>query len=93
MAETMFPDVTPGSHRAELRRQRARRRWVTLIVPPVVTFSIAELLLYVAARLDGATRDFFTPSHWARNDSGIYLQIAAHGYSFTHCTGPAYPPG
>jgi len=83
----------PGSSRADMRRLRARRRWVTLIVPPFVAFLFAELLLYVSAKLDGSTQDFFSPSHWARYDSAIYVQIAAHGYALTRCPGPPlYPP-
>jgi len=82
-----------GSSRAEVRRQRARCKWVTLIVPPLVAFLCAEMLLYVAARMDGATHDFFSPSHWSRFDSAIYLQIAAKGYTFVQCSGPPlYPP-
>ena len=87
----LAPDA--GTSRAELRRQRARRRWLTLIVPPFVAFLFADLLLYVAATMDGATQDFFSPSHWSRFDSAIYVQIATHGYTFIHCSGPPlYPP-
>jgi hypothetical protein len=62
-------------------------------VPPIPALVFAEVLLYVAAIRDGSRQDFFSPSHWARFDSGIYLQIAAHGYSLTRCSGPPlYPP-
>jgi hypothetical protein len=63
-----------------------------LIAPPLAGLLFAEMLLFLAAILDGRARYFFSPGHWARFDSGIYLKIAAHGYSFTRCTGAAYPP-
>jgi len=51
------------------------------------------MLLYLAAILDGRARYFFAPAHWSRFDSGIYLEIAAHGYSATRCGIPAlFPP-
>ena len=78
--------------RAQARRRRTRDRWVTLIVPPVIGVVFAQTLLYIAARWDGATQDYLSPSHWARNDSGLYLEIAARGVYLTQCTGPAYPP-
>jgi hypothetical protein len=78
--------------RADERRRRTRRRWVTLLVPPFVAFLFAEVLLYVSAVQTGTTGDFFTPPHWARYDSGIYLEIAAHGLILQPCVGPAYPP-
>ena len=82
--------LSPGR---KLRRQRARRRWVTLIVPPAVAFFIAELLMYVAARLDGATQDFFTPSHWARMDWASTCRSLHMAMSLNHCSGPPlYPP-
>ena len=64
-----------------------------LVVPPIVAVVFAETLLFLAALLDGRAQYFVEPAHWARFDSGIYLQIAAHGSSFTHCTGAAYPRG
>ena len=79
--------------RAATRRRRTRRRWITLIVPPIFGVLFAETLLFVAAILDGRARYFLQPGHWARFDSGLYLYIAAHGYTFIHCTGPQYPPG
>jgi len=64
-----------------------------LAVPPFVAFLFAGLLLYVAANMDGATQDFFSPSHWSRFDSALYVQIAGQGYTFVHCSGPPlYPP-
>jgi hypothetical protein len=64
-----------------------------MTVPPVAAFLSAEILLYVAASLNGSTSDFFSPSHWSRYDSGIYLHIAQHGFSLMHCpANGAYPP-
>ena len=80
------------SSRADERRRRARRKRVTLIVPPIGAFFFAVGLLLVAAIRDGSTGDFLSPSHWARFDSGLYLEIAADGLVLTHCSGPAYPP-
>jgi len=82
-----------GPTRADARRRRARHRWVTLIVPPVLGVVFAEALLFLAAILDGRAQYFVRPGHWARFDSGLYLQIAAHGYTFNHCVGSQYPPG
>ncbi len=82
-----------GRTRVDTRRRRTRRRWVTLIVPPVLGVVFAQTLLFLAAVLDGRARYFALPGHWARFDSGLYLQIAAHGYTFNHCTGSQYPPG
>ena len=84
----------PGTHptRADERRRRDRRRWVTLLVPPVIGVVFAEMLLYVSTVHTGTTSTFFSPASWARNDSGIYVEIAAHGLIMTHCVGPAYPP-
>jgi len=82
-----------GPTRADARRQRARHRWVTLLVPPICGFLFALALLFLAAVLTGRAQYFVQPGHWARFDSGLYLRIAAHGYSFSHCTGPQYPPG
>jgi len=82
-----------GRRRADARRRRARHRWVTLIVPPVLGVVFAEALLFLAAILDGRAQYFVRPGHWARFDSGLYLQIAAHGYTFNHCAGSQYPPG
>jgi len=64
-----------------------------LLVPPLAAFLFAEGLLFLTAILDGRARWFLLPAHWARFDSGLYLQIAAHGYSFNHCIGTQYPPG
>ena len=89
----------PPLSRADQRRRRTRdkwrrtrHKWFTLIVPPVGAFFFAVALLWVAAIRDGSTGDFLSPSHWARFDSGIYLEIAAHGLMLTQCSGPAYPP-
>ena len=82
-----------GPTRAGPRRRRAWHRWVTLIVPPALGVVFALALLFLAAILDGRAQYFVLPGHWARFDSGLYLHIAAHGYSFIHCTGPQYPPG
>ena len=65
---------------------------VTLLVPPLLGLIFAVALLFAAAISNGSTGDFFRPSHWGRFDSGLYLGIAAKGYSLVHCTGPAYPP-
>jgi hypothetical protein len=58
----------------------------------VLAFIFAESLLLIAAGLNGDAASFFSPSLWARSDSGIYLQIAAHGYNLTRCTGSTFPP-
>jgi hypothetical protein len=78
--------------RADERRRRTRRRWVVLLVPPVIGVVFAEVLLYISSVQTGTTSGFFSPSNWARNDSGLYLEIAGHGLMVTHCVGPAYPP-
>ena len=48
--------------------------------------------MLVAALVDGRVGSFFSPASWSRWDSGLYLQIARHGYVLRHCTGPNYPP-
>jgi hypothetical protein len=78
--------------RARDRRRRARRRLVTLLVPPVVGVVFAEVLLYLSSIHTQTTSGFFSPSSWARNDSGLYLEIASRGLVMTQCVGPAYPP-
>ena len=87
-------DGQPGtqSARADDRGWPGRRRWVTLLVPPVVGVVFAEMLLSVSTVHTGTTSTFFSPSSWARNDSGLYLEIAAHGLVMTHCVGAVYPP-
>ncbi len=62
------------------------------LVPPFVALLFAEALLYIAAVRANDTGDFFSPSHWARWDSGIYLSIAAHGYTDTPCPAGLFPP-
>jgi hypothetical protein len=74
------------------RRRRTRAGRVLLVAPPLLAFCFAQLLLVLAAVIDGSIGRFFSPSSWARFDSGLYLQVAQHGYTVTQCTGPAYPP-
>jgi hypothetical protein len=96
--ESPAPDHARGdaaegrTTRADERRRRTRRKWVLLLVPPVVGVVFAELLLYISSVQTGTTSGFFTPSNWARNDSGLYLEIAGHGLVMFQCAGPAYPP-
>ena len=78
--------------RVETRRRRSRSWWVVRLVPPFVALLFAEALLYIAAVRANDTGDFFSPSHWARWDSGIYLSIAAHGYTDTPCPAGLFPP-
>lgn len=95
LAAPQAPEDSVGdgpTTRAGERRRRTRRKWVTLVVPPFGAFCFAVALLLVAAIRDGSTGDFLSPSHWARFDSGIYLEIAAHGLILTKCSGSLYPP-
>ena len=92
-ADAPTGDDGPASPlRAGARRSRSRATWVRLVVPPACAFLLAQAVLIVAAAIDGRLPWYFSPSHWGRFDTGIYLQIAAHGYSVQACSGPAYPP-
>ncbi len=71
---------------------RFRGHWGLLVGPPVAAFGLSELLLFFAAALSGDAGQFFSPALWARYDSGLYLQIAAKGYTLARCTLPQYPP-
>lgn len=71
---------------------KGRGAWARFAVPPVAAFLLAQVVLYVAAIRDHTTSGYFTPGNWARWDSGNYLSIAAHGYSFTPCNGPQFAP-
>jgi Gpi18-like mannosyltransferase len=50
------------------------------------------VVLLLAAIAGGAM--FFDSASWTRWDAGIYMSIADHGYTLTHCrVSPQYPPG
>jgi hypothetical protein len=85
-------DGTPPRSRAEARRAPAKTPWAKLLVPPAGAFLLAQVALIVAAVIDGRLPWYFSPNHWGRFDSGLYLQIADHGYTIRNCHGPVYPP-
>lgn len=87
-------DVRPGeTDEGTVVDARGRRvGWATLLIPPLLGVIFAEALLLAAAVSNGTAGGFFLSSHWGNYDSGLYLSIAAKGYSLVHCMGPAYPP-
>jgi len=54
------------------------------IVPPLLAFLLARLLLFLAAQSTGI--DFFEPETWKRFDSNHYLSIAKQGFTLYPCT-------
>jgi hypothetical protein len=78
--------------RAAARRRRVRQALAVRVVPPLVAFVFAQVLLFSAAVWDGRASYFLSPGHWIRWDSNIYLMIAGHGYSFYPCAGSLFPP-
>jgi hypothetical protein len=91
-APRLSEPADPLATRRDAWWPRDGRAWVRFAVPPLAGFLFAQAVLYAAAIKDHTTGDYFSPSHWARFDSGIYLSIAAHGYTTTTCTGPLFPP-
>jgi hypothetical protein len=62
--------------------KRALRRWA----PPLAAFGAAVLFLSALALAAGGVRPWFAGA-WSRWDSGLYEQIAEHGYDLFRCDG------
>jgi hypothetical protein len=69
-----------------------RARFLLIALPPVLAFVLAHAVDYAAAAHSGFATGFFGPGPWSHHDSRLYLQIAAKGYTLTHCHKHTIPP-
>jgi hypothetical protein len=63
--------------------QRPRSKLLLTLLPPLAAFLLANGLWLGTAQSHGY--DYFEPHTWTRWDSGLYLQIAHHGYILKPC--------
>jgi len=82
-------DRDAGTRRA-IDARRALAPILRALGPPVLAFFLARFALWLAAVATGQA--YFRGATWTRWDSGLYMDIAAHGYSLVPC-GAGYPPG
>jgi hypothetical protein len=76
-------EASTFSRRASALGRLELRGWRRAVLPPVAAFAAANLVLVLAAAYGGYGP--FAPASWARWDSGIYLDIARHGYQAWTC--------
>lgn len=89
--QTAIPKIAPGLPPKFGPIPDVIRQRVTLtragrhLLPPLVVFLVPILFLWKATA--AAEESFMTWSTWARWDSGLYINIAQHGYQFFACRG------
>jgi hypothetical protein len=75
--------AVPGSDEQPQTPQRSTSKLLLMLLPPLAAFLLANGLWWGSAQAHGY--DYFDPHTWTRWDSGLYLQIAHHGYILKPC--------